>query len=1448
MRSSFVAVLGALVVVGSLRAQPAETVHEIGKAGLSIEGKIAADDAKVAVTVAPGKSGELPAKRHLVKLLGGKSYRVTMRSKDLDSFLVVQDSKGRQVAFDDDSDSDLDAELTLDVKEDAVYRIHAASLKGSGTFSLLVREAAAKAEYDPNAEHVVGKVGLTIEGRLAADDARVAVTVAPGKSGTLPAKRYLVKLLHGKSYRVTMRSKELDSFLVVQDAKGQQVAFDDDSGGGLDAELTLEAKEDAVFRVYAATLKGAGSFAMAIREIPGKAAKRDDPNVEHVLGKDGLAFEGRFAADDLKTKFIREDGATFELPAKRYLVKLLGGKTYFLAMRSRAVDSMLIVQDAQGRQVDFDNDGGKGFAAGLILVVKEDATYRVLALSQLVGMPFALTIRERKADDPPVLSPPERAQLLEALSTNNDAVSAYSRGDPEKALALAKQALAVRKKILGNQHPLTAASLNSVGFLLSKQGDLANAQQCLEQALEIRRSLFGELHRETADSLDGLGGLLWEQGNHAAARKCIEQGLDIRRKLFGPEHPVTALSLNNLGSVLQSMGQYEAARQQFDRALAIKLKAFGKDHPDTANTLSTLGVLLWHQGEFAPARERIEQGLAIRRKVFGERHPDTAASLNDLGSLFQAQGNYAAARTCFEQVLATDMSIHGEWHPNTANSLNNLATLFDSQGDYATARSLYERSLAIRKRVRGEWHLDTAVSLNNLGYLLTSQRDYAAARPLYEQALASRTKALGEQHPDTAISLANLGSLLADQGDYAAARPLLEKALSIRRKTLGERNVETAVSLNNIGELLASQGAFAEARPYYEQSLAINEKSLGEQHPITATALSNIAGLLRHQNKNEDARPYVEKALAIQRRSLDLAAAALSERQQFAMNEATRSILGQWLSTTSETPSLAAADYAAVLAWKGAVSARQQQLRILRREPSLAPLAERLRAKAVRLANLSSSVPGPANADVDRRAELVRLTEEMEKLEIELSARSAGFRDAQRSVAPTLALVSRTLPDDAVLVEYFEYGHGRTDPKRPGQWIFEQRLTAFVVARERPVVRVELGPADAIAAAVEDWRKRVLGKQPFDSQAADPGQMLRRLLWTPLEKHLANARTVLISPDGAVARIPFAALPGKAPGTYLLEDVTIAVVPLPRRLPLMAEIGADSEPPSLLLVGDVDYGAAPGKGNSQGTVIASLAPTRSGERGPRFEPLAQTKGEIDNVRTSFLKRFARGQVTPLEKNAATESAVRAKASEHRYLHIASHGFFAPPEILSATAPRARHARRELDLFGSSDVRGFHPGLLSGIVLAGANRPPAPGEDDGILTALEVATIDLAKTELVVLSACETGLGKSAGGEGILGLQRAFQIAGAGSVVASLWSVDDIATQVLMTRFYDNLWTRKMPKAEALREAQLFLLREAPQQGLLRGVPRLDAPETLPAADRRTPPFYWAAFVISGDWR
>ena len=546
------------------------------------------------------------------------------------------------------------------------------------------------------------------------------------------------------------------------------------------------------------------------------------------------------------------------------------------------------------------------------------------------------------------------------------------------------------------------------------------------------------------------------------------------------------------------------------------------------------------------------------------------------------------------------------------------------------------------------------------------------------------------------------------------------------------------------------------------------------------------------------------------------------------------------------------ASYRQVLAWKGAILERQRRLRDLRRllradpRPEVARAAAEWQSVVGRLATLALAQPGPNQQDAWRR-QLAALTERKDQLEEELTRQSAAFRAARAEARRTPEQLQAALPRDAALIDVLEYTHFSPPPERKGELKFERRLIAFVVRPDRPIARVELGPLAPIRAAIDDWRPILRREKPApQDEPGGPAARLRRLVWSPLEEHLAGVATVLVSPDGALGLVPLEALPGKAAGSYLIEDYTIALVPVPRLFGDGEAVAAEgpkpataqAEAPSLLLVGDVDYGGDPGVASTQVASRSAAVGTRAGLL-PDFKKLSATGDEIASIGRYFKHRFRGAQPDELSGELATEAALREAASTHRFLHLATHGYFAPPELRSALGPSDPAARPRTDLFGARGVAGFHPGLLSGLALAGANVRPTPlGKDDGILTALEVAELDLAKVELAVLSACETGLGEVAGGEGLLGLQRAFQVAGARAVVASLWKVPDIPTQNLMARFYENLWRKGLPPRAALRAAQLEMLREGYKRGLV--------PIDEPRKTERVPPFYWAAFVLSTD--
>ncbi|HWA98638.1 MAG TPA: tetratricopeptide repeat protein [Pirellulales bacterium] len=939
----------------------------------------------------------------------------------------------------------------------------------------------------------------------------------------------------------------------------------------------------------------------------------------------------------------------------------------------------------------------------------------------------------------------------------------------------------------------SADRLLSDAIRLSGQGKYREAVPLVDQSLTLRRQVLGDTHHLVAVTWMWLGFLHNELRDAKRAEAADRKALEIRKQTLGEMHPHYAMSLHNLATMYDNMGDYERAEPLYRQAANITEHALGPTHPLYATSLSCLATLYYNQGQYVRAEPLYKQALEIRRQALGETNSEYAQSMHNLAELYSVMGDYGRAEPLFKQALKIEQQVHGEMHPDYARSLNNLAILYFNQGDYAQAETLYRQALEIRKQALGEMHPDYAQSLNNLAQLYSAIDSYARAEPLLNQALEIRRQMLGEGHPDFALSLSNLALLYDTTGDYARAEPL------------------------------------------YRQALEIRKHALGEMHPDYATSLNNLAILELATGRPGEAEQLLRRAVGIQRRELDLTAAVQSERQQLTMTSQRRWALDNYVSAALAAGIPPDELYTELAAWKGSVSAQQQLVRARQRalaadkDSELGRLFADLDTKSRRLAALYRYVPKPAEAASVQNT-LRELIESVDDLQERLSQLDSEFHRnwAERHVS--LDDLRRSIPSNTALVDLLEYDHYVPSTEKRKKPIWERRVVAFVVRGDQGVVCVPLGGSATIGALIAAWRDGY-GALPA-SDGKPPGAELRRLLWQPLVSQLSGIESVLISPDGALAQLPWSALPGERSGTFLVEERAIAVIPIPQLLPELLRHETHVGPPdSLLLAGDIDYGDDPQRAPEL------PAPRAAASRPPVGQPLhfgrlAAAQSELSSIRDWYEQADANGSVQVLRRSKATEAAFRHEAPQYPWIHLITHGFFASTE----TAARSTQFSPEPVSFG----------LLSGLAFAGANAPPSTGNDDGILTALEVAALDLSRVDTVVLSACETGLGQAAAGEGLLSLQRSFQVAGAKTVVASLWKVPDAATSRLMQRFYENLWDKKMGKLAALREAQIWLLRDQGNRGLMLDAPTVDRGANDPP--NGLSPFYWAAFVLSGDWR
>lgn len=1042
----------------------------------------------------------------------------------------------------------------------------------------------------------------------------------------------------------------------------------------------------------------------------------------------------------------------------------------------------------------------------------------------------------------------------------NNLAMCYSRmGDGAKAEPLCRQALEIRKQVLGPKNRATAANVLTLADIYYNMRDYAKAEPLYQQALAIQKEVLGEGDLDTASTLSHLGELYESMQNFARAEPCYRQALEIQKRVAGERNAGTALEMYRLAMLYKLMGHYAQAEPLCQRSLEIRRSLLGEKHLDTAQSLNALGVLYSTMGDDARAEPFLQRALEIRMANLGESHEDTAQTLSNLAASYEDLGQYEKAEPLYRRVLEISRKLHGDKHQSTARSLSYLAGIYVALGDSAKAEPLLRQALEIDRDVLGEKHRDTAQILNSLGLMYDSMGNLARAEQCFQEAWAIRKAVLGPKHLETTESLHNLASIYQSRGQNEKVEALTRELLEIQRSTLGDNHPQTQLTINNLACLYEAIGNFAKAESLFRENLEIRKKLLGDKNRETVISLRNLGHLYFQLSEFGKAEPILRQALESSLEVLDRNLGGFAERQQFLCEANNQANLNAYLSIAEQAGIGDAAVYGYVLKAKAAVTARQSLMRLARRRPELKAIFQDLESVTTRLSNLALATPDPDHAAA-RLHDVDQLTEQKELLEQKLAAQSADFaairEAASESPAQQLEKLKAALPAGHALVDMLEYWRSAPLPGKKNSLIGARHLAAFVVRRDREVKRLDLGPAIDVAGAVENWRKVAVVPDRPRTDGGEFLQKLKTIVWDKLEPHLAGAGTILVSPDGPLCRFPLEVLPGSKPDTYLVEERTIVVVPIPR---LLSQLVADvhekhdqPQPESLLLVGDVEYGGSPGQADQ----LASRSAPRA-QSLHNFRRLDHSAAEVAAIQLSFGRHFKRAPVDLLLGEEATESAFRRQAPGHRWLHLATHGFYDPPEFAApktaATSQLERSqppgqppAAQSASPFDQGRIGRLNPGLLSGLALAGANcQTVKPGADDGILTALEVSSLDLSGVELAVLSACETGLGSTigtAGGEGLLGLQRAFQVAGAKSVMAGLWRVPDRETMLLMQRFYQNVWTKKLPKGQALREAQIWMLKEAkPPRGLDTGE------EETPAAKKLLPK-YWAGFVLSGDWR
>ena len=915
---------------------------------------------------------------------------------------------------------------------------------------------------------------------------------------------------------------------------------------------------------------------------------------------------------------------------------------------------------------------------------------------------------------------------------------------------------------------------------LIEKGKFREAIPVAQKKVEEAERSRGPEQAETADALEDLGFIFGQIGDYAKAEPILQEALCIRQKVLGEENPATASSLNLLGRLYQDMDAYAKSEPLYREALRIRRKVLGPEHTGTAISLNNLAMLYSETGEYAKAEPLFQEALQIYRQVLGAEHPNTAQLLNNLGALYWRMGEYAKAEPLDQEAVRIRQKVLGPEDPQTAGSLNNLAMLYLYMGEYAKAEPLLQESVRIRQKVLGPEHPDTGGTVGNLGMLYWSMGEYAKAEPLYQEALRVRRKALGPEHPDTALSLDCLAALYWSMGEYAKAEPLYQEAVRIRQKVLGPEHPSTALSLDNLATLYRTMGEYAKAEPLEQQALGIFQKVSGPEHPDTAISLKNLALLEFDLGRVGEATGLARQASAAELAILSKIFSFTSEEQRLAyLGIFDPYSLFPMLKGTE--PELAAA----VLRYKGVVLDSIVEDRLLAEASQGSAdqkLVEQLNLDKRQLGQLLLQPAQKLSVEANHRIET--LEGEVEKIESQLAQHVVGLGHARHALGVSLEQVQPAIPNDGALIEYLRYGHYL------GKGKLEPRYGAIVLFSKNAPLWIPLGKANEIERLVRRYETLVRGS-PEEEELSANLQALYEALWAPIGQALPSQKNrIIISPDGEVNFISFATLLTKDK-QFLAQAYSVQYVASGRDL--LRELKR-STAKEVVLFANPDFGLA-------STPMLAKAEDRSSNGGSKsmrgsekreiedwsFESLTGTQKESDELS----KKFARWGWSPsdfIAKEATKEALLNIRAPY--ILHLATHGFFAKADPTTTQTESETLLNERQGVTKSKFFK--NPMHRSGLALAGAqttieawkhNEVPAV-ENDGILTAEDVSTLDLQGTWLVTLSACDTGSGEARAGEGVMGLRRGFIQAGAENLLMTLWPISDEVTLQIMSDFYE----------------------------------------------------------------
>ena len=883
---------------------------------------------------------------------------------------------------------------------------------------------------------------------------------------------------------------------------------------------------------------------------------------------------------------------------------------------------------------------------------------------------------------------------------------------------------------------------------------------------------------------------LVRKGDYKAAEPLFEQMVTMRVASLGLDHINTAVAYCQLADNYVRRGNYTSAVPLYERAQIIREESYmGRDGLHTINAITNLAKVYQRLGRYSEAEPLLKRAFRRHQSDDPDGHR-CAQSMEDLASFYSTIGDHLRAIEHYQQAIKIFSVTHGPNEYRTGESILGLATTYSADANHSAANTSFKKVLQIfEKEVAGDPSM--VPSMNKMAQAYLSQRMYSDAKAILTKA-KKHSGALASNHPELADTLFYMAHVHLHEGDLKKAESLFKQVLEMRSKVFDQNHPDTQSVLNDLT-------AFYLVRE--ENNLAI--QMIEQSRRAAAAHVKQILPTL----PNSQQRTYLN-ANYIDSLHTCLAFAVRNRDTDDVVRKSV-----EWL-----------------VNGKAVSSEAQSQRNLIGRDiddPDKSDIAKQLLEVREQLAKLAMTA-GKSGAE-SRQLRISNLADKERELSNKLALSQVALSSNDTWI--DFEKVQSALPKSTTLVDIVRFNpidfderfEKRSEPARYAAWL------TFSDKSRTPQI-VDLGPATAIDELAMKIRERIKESAGFsDNEESATASLkenlgsLREYIWDPIHRHCGEIDQVILSPDSSLWLVPWAALPivdSDNSSQYLLERFNVRFVTSARDLLATPSAGKTNKP--VVFANPKFDLKAEDKRAAILRVFKELPEeqyaSRLNKRGsllPRVTALPGTGIEAEAIRPKIQSYTSQTPVLYRQIYALEHAA--KKLRNPKIAAFATHGFFLPE----------RNVRDIRTASGSTDYR-LDPLLRCGILLSGCNDSTSVvGDDDGILTGLEIVGIDFRGTELVVLSACDTGVGDIQIGEGVAGLRQAFQLAGAESVIASLWQVDDAETARLMKDFFNNL-AKGMTKSEALRQAQLA---------------RIKARRARHGAAH---PFFWAAFTLTGQ--